>query len=85
MVATRKMVEGKLTTEEYEVVLKALGVYQIQLFDNLKQIETGKDKGSNASFQVESNLVSSAIKKIHRDLEELSRSELSGTKLVGGS
>ena len=72
MVTARKLVQGKLTTKEYEVVLKALGVYQIQLFDRLKQVETGKDNGSNASFQAESNLVTSAIKKIHRDLEELS-------------
>ena len=61
-----------MTTEEYEVVLKALGIYQIQLFDQLRQLETGKANGTSTSLQAESDLVTSAIKKIHRDLEELS-------------
>ncbi len=58
-----------LTAGECEIVLKALGSYQVHLYDQMK--ETPLDISS--SLKVESDLATSAIKKIHRVLEDLSK------------
>jgi hypothetical protein len=52
----------ELTREETESVLKALGYYQVHLFD---QISAGKSE----DLKAESNRISSAIKKIHKTIE----------------
>jgi len=54
----------ELTKEEKEAVLRALGYYQIHLFDQITQSVEGKN-GSES----ESRLVTMAIKKIHKTLE----------------
>ncbi len=52
----------ELTLEETELVLKALGYYQIHLYD-----EISKNTGSNVTvLRNEISVVSSAIKRIHR-------------------
>ncbi len=77
MAVRRGPVTGNLTREEYEVVLKALGAYQIRLFDSTKDSRSKNDYASTSTAFVESELVTSAIKKIHRDLEALVKSESS--------
>ncbi|MDA4130075.1 MAG: hypothetical protein OK457_04850 [Thaumarchaeota archaeon] len=53
-----------LTEEEKEAVLRALGFYQVHLFDELKS------KPQSASLtKIESEKVTSAIKKIHKSIE----------------
>ncbi len=58
-----------LTAGECQVVLKALGEYQIRLFDKMKEKETG-DIAGRALLKAESDQVSASIKKIHRLMEE---------------
>lgn len=55
---------NELTVEEKEVILRALGYYQIHLFD-----ETVKNS-VNDSMRSESRVVSSVIKKIHKTIEK---------------
>jgi len=57
--------DKELTKEECETVLRALGTYQIHLYDEMKL-----KSESLASLQLESNHVTQAIKKIHGVLEE---------------
>jgi hypothetical protein len=71
----RKIIEGNLTRRECEVVLKALGAYQIHLYDEMKCQMAEPPDAPESSAPIESNLVSSAIKKIHRDLEDLIKKE----------
>jgi hypothetical protein len=52
----------ELTREEKESVLRALGYYQVHLFD---EISAGKSQ----DLRGESERVSSAIKKIHKSIE----------------
>jgi hypothetical protein len=54
----------ELSVEEKESVLRALGFYQIRLFDEMKS----KPETDSAS-RIESQRVTSAIKKIHRSIE----------------
>ncbi|HYB04158.1 MAG TPA: hypothetical protein VED17_06840 [Nitrososphaerales archaeon] len=69
-----KTTEGSLTRDECEVVLKALGAYQIHLYDEIKN-QTKRLDSSDSTAQMESNLITSAIKKIHRDFENLIKNE----------
>jgi len=59
------LLDSDLTKEESETVLKALGMYQIHLYDEIKL-----KPDSVATLQLESKRVSQAIKKIHGTLEE---------------
>jgi hypothetical protein len=60
--------DTNLTQGECEVVLRALGSYQIHLFDEMKKGE-GEKSVLAGQLKQESDLVTSAIKKIHRVLE----------------
>jgi hypothetical protein len=62
--------DSELTPEESKVVLKALGSYQIQLYDKLSQNEAGV---ARENLREESDLVSSSIKKIHHMLEDFQK------------
>ena len=55
----------ELTVDEKESVLRALGYYQVYLFDKLRD---GKE--SKKDLDSESQRVTSAIKKIHKTIEE---------------
>ena len=55
--------------------LEALGAYQIHLYDEMKNEISKLSDASGSTAQMESNLVTTAIKKIHRDLEDLMKSE----------
>ena len=57
-------VTADLSVEEKEAVLRALGFYQIHLFDEMKS-----KLGSDSSGTIESQRVTSAIKKIHKSIE----------------
>jgi hypothetical protein len=57
-------VNPDLTPEEKEVVLRALGYYQIRLFDEMQS-----KPGESSSGAIESQKVTSAIKKIHKSIE----------------
>jgi len=63
------IVNTDLTTDECQVVLKALGEYQIRLFDKMKEKELG-DIAGKALLKAESDQVSASIKKIHRLMEK---------------
>jgi len=54
----------ELTDEEKEAVLRALGYYQIHLFDEMQA-----NPRPNASGADESQKITSAIKKIHKSIE----------------
>ncbi len=57
-------INSDLSVEEKEVVLRALGFYQIRLFDEMKELpETASTKS------IESQRITSAIKKIHKSIE----------------
>jgi len=58
------LVEKELTKEESETVLKALGMYQIHLYDEMKL-----KPESVAALSSESQHASQAIKKIHGSIE----------------
>jgi len=76
-------VEGDLSPNECEIVLKALGTYQIRLYDELSTKRSGfPNIMPNSSVQSESDLVTSAIKKIHRTLEDLKKSANNRSELV---
>ena len=53
-----------LTIEEKEATLRALGYYQVHLFD-----EISKGSENEADHRIESKLISSSIKKIHKTIE----------------
>lgn len=59
-----------LTIGECEVMLEALGYYQIRLYDQIKSKESS---GDFATLEQQSDLVSNLIKKIHRILEDLNK------------
>ncbi|HZW55917.1 MAG TPA: hypothetical protein VFF30_06475 [Nitrososphaerales archaeon] len=71
-----------LTNEEIEVVLKALGYYQVHLFDEISKNKNSNDDVENgiqssaskdislAPLMSESKSASFVIKKIHKILEE---------------
>jgi len=54
----------ELTKEEIETALRALGTYQIHLYDEMKL-----KPESVAALQLESKRVSQAIKKLHSSIE----------------
>lgn len=54
----------ELSVAEKESILRALGYYQVHLFDKISE---GK---SREELQLESQKVTSAIKKIHKTIEE---------------
>lgn len=56
----------ELTKEEKESVLRALGYYQIRLFDEMRN--TGQ-KESQLNSNSEAENITSAIKKIHKSLD----------------
>jgi hypothetical protein len=67
-------VEGDLSPNECEVILKALGAYQIRLYDQFSTKGSGFTNATTSSpVQSESDLVTSAIKKIHRRLEDMKK------------
>jgi len=66
------LLDKDLTKEESETVLKALGMYQIHLYDEIKL-----KPDSVAVLQLESKRASLAIKKIHGALEKKRDSEIS--------
>lgn len=55
----------QLSIEEKESILRALGHYQIYLFDEMSKGEKPLEE-----IQKESQKVTSAIKKIHKTIEE---------------
>jgi hypothetical protein len=63
--------ESELTGDECKIVLKALGSYQILLYDKITRDDGNASQGS---LREESDLVTSSIKKIHRKLEEFQKS-----------
>lgn len=72
MPARRARLENpELTLEECEIILRALGSYQIQLFDKLSTDSSADSKKVSESIRAESGLVSSAIKKVHHLMEEM--------------
>jgi hypothetical protein len=58
------LVDKELTREEIETVLKALGMYQIHLYDEMKL-----KPESLTTLNEESQHASQAIKKIHGSIE----------------
>jgi hypothetical protein len=58
------LVDKELTREEMETVLKALGMYQIHLYDEMKL-----KPESATTLSEESKHASQAIKKIHGSIE----------------
>jgi hypothetical protein len=56
----------ELTREEKGAVLRALGYYQVYLFDKI-----GKESGADPSLKTESQMITSAIKKIHKTIEDI--------------
>jgi hypothetical protein len=64
----------ELSRPEAEVVLRALGYFQIHLFDELSNLERNKqpggDPGNTAALGADIQHLSSAIKKVHRFHEE---------------
>jgi hypothetical protein len=66
--------DKKLTKEESETALRALGMYQVHLFDEMKL-----KPGSIAEIQMESKRATQAIKKIHAAIEEKGNIEVSGS------
>lgn len=57
----------ELNLEERHAVLRALGYYQIHLFDEISKKSSAEEK---AELQGESANTTSAIKKIHRTIED---------------
>lgn len=55
----------ELSVEEKESILRALGYYQIHLYDQMSKGEKTRDE-----IQNESKMVTSAIKKIHKTIEK---------------
>ena len=53
-----------LSLEEKEAVLRALGYYQIRLFDEMQA-----KPEANSPGLIESQKITSAIKKIHKSIE----------------
>lgn len=52
----------ELTRDEKESVLRALGYYQVHLYDEMKN-------NTESSFATESQNITMAIKKIHQTIE----------------
>jgi hypothetical protein len=50
-----------LTADEIETVMKALGHYQIQIFDELSRNESNREE-----LEAQSKRASSSIKKLHK-------------------
>jgi hypothetical protein len=59
-----------LTEDEAELVLKALGAFQIHLFDELTNAK-GREAEQRGTLESQIRNVSNAIKKIHRYHESL--------------
>lgn len=57
-------IDSDLSVEEKEAVLRALGLYQIRLFDEMKE-----HPETRPAKTVESQRITSAIKKIHKSIE----------------
>ncbi|MDG6994341.1 MAG: hypothetical protein JRN52_00340 [Nitrososphaerota archaeon] len=58
----------ELSVAEKESILRALGYYQIHLFDQISEKSTEE-------LQSESEKVTSAIKKVHKTIEEETRKD----------
>ena len=54
-----------LTEDEKRAILRALGYYQVHLFDEMM-----KNKEDTGSLKADSLLATSAIKKIHKTIEK---------------
>ncbi len=57
-----------LTSEEFEISLKALGYYQVHLFDELS-----KENSNREALEIEMKTATKAIKKIHGILEGMKK------------
>jgi hypothetical protein len=57
-------ISSDLDVQEKEAVLRALGFYQIRLFDEMKE-----NPETSSTKAIESQRVTSAIKKIHKSIE----------------
>ncbi len=66
MIPVRPKDNSELTEEEKQVVLRALGYYQVHLFDEM----ASKKENDASSLRAESQLATSAIKKIHKTIEK---------------
>ena len=62
-----KMDETNLSEEEIEIVMKALGFYQIHLLDEMSQQGSGDE-----DLELQVRLISIAIKKLHKLYEKMS-------------
>jgi hypothetical protein len=67
-------VNSDLSPEEKEAVLRALGFYQIHLFDEMQ----AKPESLSAG-KIESQKITSAIKKIHKSIEPQKNIRLDST------
>jgi hypothetical protein len=70
-------IDKYLNPGECKLILKALGLYQIHLFDlmNANEHEVS-DSSEQALNRSESKVTSEVIKKIHRVLEGLEKNDL---------
>jgi hypothetical protein len=57
--------ENNLNSDELKVALRALGAFQISLYDEMSQ-----DDGKRVSLQADMKNASSTIKKLHKRLEK---------------
>lgn len=64
---TPNPVPAELTVKEKETILRALGYYQIHLFDEIAKKPAAS---ANDSMKAESQIVTGAIKKIHKTIEK---------------
>jgi hypothetical protein len=64
------VVDTVLTSDECQAALRALGSYQVHLFDLMNEKGAAGNVTSSFSAKIESDLITSAIKKIHRTLED---------------
>ena len=67
------LADANLTAEECEATLRALGAYQIRLFDTMRDAKPESAFSSGETPKHESDLITNAIKKIHRLLEAQSK------------
>ena len=74
-------IEADLTDEEIKVVLRALGYYQMHLFDEISKKEDDKNNNNNSvgskniSPMSESQNATIAIKRIHKILEKREKAQ----------
>ena len=65
-IGSSRNVDSDLNAEEIEIVMRALGLYQIHLFDELSKATADRTK-----LQMQSDLTTASIKKLHKLHEKL--------------